>query len=194
MVEAARLQEREGCVGFTCATPAEVECLLDHGYNDLTWAHQPVGAPKVGFAVAANRRGRVRVALDSMETAAPLSEAAPSGRSGRPLSDRGGHRFGAGRDRTRPGGESGRTAGHLGGPPARGHHHPRGTPPRPRERPEGSGKGGTVGGRDHGRRGRCAPQRGIRGRGGIGRIHTGIDLHARRFGDHRSKTRHLRFP
>ena len=79
MVEAARLQEQAGCVGFTCATPAEVECLLNHGYNDLTWAHQPVGSPKVAFAVAANRRGRVRVALDSMEAAAPLSGAARAG-------------------------------------------------------------------------------------------------------------------
>ena len=76
MVEVARLQDQAGCVGFTCATPAEVECLLDHGYTDLTWAHQPVGPPKVAFAVAANRRGRVRVALDSLEAAAPLSKAA----------------------------------------------------------------------------------------------------------------------
>ena len=75
MVEAARLQEQAGCVGFTCATPTEVECLLDHGYTDLTWAHQPVGAAKVGFAVEANRRGRVRVALDSVEAAIPLSRA-----------------------------------------------------------------------------------------------------------------------
>lgn len=76
MVEAAQLQEQAGCVGFTCATPAEVDCLLNHGYTDLTWAHQPVGPPKVDFAVAANRRGRVRVALDSVEAAAPLSQAA----------------------------------------------------------------------------------------------------------------------
>ena len=76
MVEAAHLQEQAGCAGFTCATPAEVECLLDHGYTDLTWAHQPVGPSKVAFALAANRRGRVRVALDSVEAAAPLSKAA----------------------------------------------------------------------------------------------------------------------
>lgn len=76
MVEVARLQEAEGCAGFTCATPAEVECLLDHGYTDLTWAHQPVGGPKVAAAVEANRRGRVRVALDSVEAAGPLAAAA----------------------------------------------------------------------------------------------------------------------
>lgn len=75
MVEAAHMQRRAGCVGFTCATPAEVECLLDHGYGDLTWAHQPVGVPKVAFAVEANRRGRVRVALDSLQAAAPLATA-----------------------------------------------------------------------------------------------------------------------
>lgn len=76
MVEAARLQQQAGCAGFTCATPAEVDCLLDHGYTDLTWAHQPVGPSKAAFAVAANRRGTVRVALDSLEAAAPLAEAA----------------------------------------------------------------------------------------------------------------------
>ena len=75
MVEAAHMQNRSGCVGFTCATPDEVECLLDHGYTDLTWAHQPVGPPKVAFAVEANRRGRVRVALDSLEAAGPLANA-----------------------------------------------------------------------------------------------------------------------
>ena len=76
MVEVARLQRQAGCVGFTCATPAEVECLLDHGFTDLTWAHQPVGGPKVELAVEANRRGHVRVALDSLETATPLARAA----------------------------------------------------------------------------------------------------------------------
>ncbi len=75
MIEVARRQKQAGCVGFTCATPAEVECLLDHGYTDLTWAHQPVGPPKVSFAVEANRRGTVRVALDSRQAAAPLAEA-----------------------------------------------------------------------------------------------------------------------
>ena len=75
MVEVAALQHREGCVGFTCATPGEVELLLDHGYTDLTWAHQPVGGPKVGFAVEVNRRGTVRVALDSLHAGGPLAEA-----------------------------------------------------------------------------------------------------------------------
>ena len=75
MVETARLQSQAGCAGFTCATPAEVECLLDHGYTDITWAHQPVGPAKVAFAVEANRRGQVRVALDSLETATPLAVA-----------------------------------------------------------------------------------------------------------------------
>ncbi len=76
MLEVARLQHQAGCVGFTCATPAEVRILLDHGYTNLTWAHQPVGAAKVTFAVESNRRGKVRVALDSREAAAPLSQAA----------------------------------------------------------------------------------------------------------------------
>lgn len=76
MTEVAHLQRRAGCVGFTCATPAEIQCLLDHGHTDLTWAHQPVGPAKVRFAVEANRRGRVRVAVDSPQAAVPLGEAA----------------------------------------------------------------------------------------------------------------------
>jgi D-serine deaminase-like pyridoxal phosphate-dependent protein len=75
MVEVAHLQSAAGCKGFTCATPAEVQCLLDHGHTNLTWAHQPVGDPKVSFAVKANRRGNVRVALDSVQAAVPLDRA-----------------------------------------------------------------------------------------------------------------------
>jgi D-serine deaminase-like pyridoxal phosphate-dependent protein len=76
--EVVRRQLDAGAVGFTCSTPAEVSWLQDHGVDDLLWAHLPVGPAKVDFAVAAARRGGLTVALDSVEAARPLSEAAAS--------------------------------------------------------------------------------------------------------------------
>lgn len=95
-LEVARRQLDRGAVGFTCATMAEVALLVDAGVQDILWAHQPVGRRKVNFAVDANRstvavdanRGtvavdaaradssQVTVAIDSVEVAGPLSEAA----------------------------------------------------------------------------------------------------------------------
>lgn len=76
MIEVARVQRVAGAVGFTCATAAEVFALLDAGFDDLFWNQPPVGAIRIGQALEANRRGRVSVALDSMDAARPLSEAA----------------------------------------------------------------------------------------------------------------------
>ncbi len=75
-VEVARRQVAAGAVGLTCSTPAEVELLAGSGFHDLLWAHLPVGATKVGFAVAAARDHDLTVALDSVEAARPLSVAA----------------------------------------------------------------------------------------------------------------------
>ncbi|WP_283134883.1 alanine racemase [Rhizohabitans arisaemae] len=71
-LDVARLQLAHGAIGFTCATMAEVAVLLDAGITDLVWAHQPVGPAKVAFAV----RTGVTVAIDSVEVARPLAEAA----------------------------------------------------------------------------------------------------------------------
>lgn len=75
-LDVARRQLDRGAIGFTCATMAEVALLLQAGVRDILWAHQPVGPPKVAFAVAAARSGSVTVAVDSVEVAEPLSEAA----------------------------------------------------------------------------------------------------------------------
>ncbi|MEO3822676.1 alanine racemase [Actinomadura sp. B10D3] len=75
-VAVARRQLAHGASGFTCATPAEVALLQDEGVEDVLWAHQPVGPAKVAFAVEALARGGLTVALDSVEAAGPLSEAA----------------------------------------------------------------------------------------------------------------------
>lgn len=76
MIRVARMQAEAGAAGFCCATVAELDALINAGFTDLLWAHQPVGPAKVRAAVDLNRRARVMVALDSAEAAAPLSQAA----------------------------------------------------------------------------------------------------------------------
>lgn len=71
----ARRQLAAGAIGFTCATMAEARALLDAGVPDVLWAHPPVGPAKVDFAVAAAADGRLTVALDSVDAAAPLAKA-----------------------------------------------------------------------------------------------------------------------
>jgi D-serine deaminase-like pyridoxal phosphate-dependent protein len=74
-LEVARLQLAAGAIGFTCSTPEEVRALGDAGIRGLVWAHQPVGAAKVGFAVEAVGRYGTWLIADSVEVARPLSEA-----------------------------------------------------------------------------------------------------------------------
>lgn len=69
----ARRQLAAGAIGFTCATMAEARALLDAGVPDVLWAHPPVGPAKVDFAVAAAAEGRLTIALDSVDAAAPLA-------------------------------------------------------------------------------------------------------------------------
>jgi D-serine deaminase-like pyridoxal phosphate-dependent protein len=71
----ARAQLAAGAVGFTCATPAEVEALLDAGMPGVLWAHQPVGPWKVAFGVRA-ARGGATLAVDSAAVGRSLHEAA----------------------------------------------------------------------------------------------------------------------
>lgn len=73
MIEVARRQMGAGAIGFTCATPAEVEALLDAGITDLFWANAPATPAKARFAAEVNRRGRVIVGLDSEALAARVS-------------------------------------------------------------------------------------------------------------------------
>lgn len=67
MIEVARRQHDAGAVGFTCATLAEVDALLDAGFDDLFWAHAPATSHKRRRVIDANRRGRVIVGLDSTD-------------------------------------------------------------------------------------------------------------------------------
>jgi D-serine deaminase-like pyridoxal phosphate-dependent protein len=73
----AQRQLAAGAIGFTCTTPAEIAWLRGHGVADLLWAQAPVGPAKIDFAVSTMREsGPFVVALDSVEVARPLAEAA----------------------------------------------------------------------------------------------------------------------
>jgi D-serine deaminase-like pyridoxal phosphate-dependent protein len=74
-LEVARRQLSQGAVGFTCSTPGEVRALGEAGIRGLLWAHLPVGAPKVAFAVEAVRRYGATLIVDSGDVAGPLDAA-----------------------------------------------------------------------------------------------------------------------
>jgi len=74
-LEVARRQLSRGAVGFTCSTPGEVRALGEAGIRGLLWAHLPVGAPKVSFAVEAVRRYGTTLMVDSVAVAAGLDAA-----------------------------------------------------------------------------------------------------------------------
>lgn len=101
-LEVASRQRAAGAIGFTCSTPAEVEWLATAGFENLLWAHQPVGPAKVAFAVRAARDWGVRLIADSLAVALPLSDEAT--RAGVDLEvvldiDSGQHRTGVTTDR-----------------------------------------------------------------------------------------------
>jgi D-serine deaminase-like pyridoxal phosphate-dependent protein len=74
-LEVAQRQLSLGAVGFTCSTPGEVRALGEAGIRGLLWAHLPVGAPKVSFAVEAVGRYAATLMVDSVAVAQPLSGA-----------------------------------------------------------------------------------------------------------------------
>jgi len=72
----ARRQLELGACGITCAKTTEAEAMLACGTRDLLIAYPVVGAPKIERLVALARRVEVTVALDSLEAARPIAEAA----------------------------------------------------------------------------------------------------------------------
>lgn len=68
-------QMRLGAVGLTCATPRELE-VMSATCDDLLLAHPPVGAAKVRRVLSISRDVNLTVALDSIEAAEPLADAA----------------------------------------------------------------------------------------------------------------------
>ncbi len=75
--ELARRQLEAGnCVGMTCAKLGEAEVLAARGFDDVLVANQVVGRRKIGRLVELARRIHVKIALDDVEQARAVSEAA----------------------------------------------------------------------------------------------------------------------
>ena len=68
-------QMRLGAVGLTCATPRELE-VMSETCSNLLLAHPPVGAAKVRRVLSLDPDVRLTVAIDSVDAAEPLAEAA----------------------------------------------------------------------------------------------------------------------
>jgi D-serine deaminase-like pyridoxal phosphate-dependent protein len=74
--EIARLQLEAGAQGVTCAKLGEAEALVDAGViDDIFMAYQIVGPRKIDRLLKLMDRARMRVAVDSVEVAEPLSQA-----------------------------------------------------------------------------------------------------------------------
>lgn len=73
----ARMQMEAGACGITCAKVSEAEVMADGGLRDIFIAYPMVGAFRIRRAVAlAKRIDRLILAVDSLETARALSDAA----------------------------------------------------------------------------------------------------------------------
>jgi D-serine deaminase-like pyridoxal phosphate-dependent protein len=68
-------QLRLGAAGLTCATPRELEVMADV-CPDLLLAHPAVGAAKVRRVLSLQKDVRLTIAIDSLDAAEPLAEAA----------------------------------------------------------------------------------------------------------------------
>lgn len=77
-VEIARRQLAAGACGLTLAKTGEAEVMARAGIGDIFLANEIVGAPKLPRLLALAREIRLRVGVDSVETAAPLADAAAS--------------------------------------------------------------------------------------------------------------------
>ena len=74
--EIARMQVAAGAHGLTTAKLGEAEVLADAGLDDLFIANQIVGQIKVERLIKLAARRRVTVGIDSIESAAPIADAA----------------------------------------------------------------------------------------------------------------------
>lgn len=72
----ARRQIAAGAIGMTCAKVTEAEALADAGIKDILIANQIVGERKVERLLALAARTQLRVAIDDIAQAQPISTAA----------------------------------------------------------------------------------------------------------------------
>ena len=74
--EIARMQIAAGAQGLTCAKLGEAEVLVDAGFDDVFIANQIVGPLKIERLLNLALRARITVAIDSVEVALPIGDAA----------------------------------------------------------------------------------------------------------------------
>lgn len=72
----AHKQLEYGAIGMTCAKLSEAESLVAAGITDILIANQIVGLHKLARLMALARKSQIKVAVDSYENAAALSQAA----------------------------------------------------------------------------------------------------------------------
>lgn len=74
--ELVQLQIEAGAIGMTCAKLSEAEVLAAAGIRDILIANQIVGLTKIGRLVKLAETCNIKVAVDSLENIAALSQAA----------------------------------------------------------------------------------------------------------------------
>jgi D-serine deaminase-like pyridoxal phosphate-dependent protein len=74
--EIARMQIAAGAQGLTCAKLGEAEVLVGAGFDDVFIANQIVGPQKIERLLNLSLHARITVAVDSVEGAAPIGDAA----------------------------------------------------------------------------------------------------------------------
>lgn len=73
---AKRQLEAGSAVGITCAKLGEAEVLVENGITDVLIANQVVGSGKLGRLAELNRQAKVMVAIDHLDHAKAISQAA----------------------------------------------------------------------------------------------------------------------
>ena len=77
MLSLAKLQMAAGCKGITCAKVSEAEVMIEAGCDDIFIAYPLVGDFRIRRALEVQKKlKRFILAVDSMESAKPLSDAA----------------------------------------------------------------------------------------------------------------------
>jgi D-serine deaminase-like pyridoxal phosphate-dependent protein len=74
--ELAHMQIDAGAIGLTCAKLSEAEVLVASGVTDILIANQIVGPAKISRLVELAHHSNIKVAVDSSENVAALSQAA----------------------------------------------------------------------------------------------------------------------
>jgi D-serine deaminase-like pyridoxal phosphate-dependent protein len=72
----AHKQVEAGAKGITCAKVSEAEVMLESGLKDIFIANQVVGEKKIARLIRLAKKGRISVAVDSIENARSISRLA----------------------------------------------------------------------------------------------------------------------